>query len=90
MSIEKYGFICDNLSFLKSKITRITKALSLLRKSNVYYNFELNIFLEDLDKLVDVIKKQGQNLEKGLEKRKEFLIKNNLEDKYQEFKKNNK
>ena len=79
MSIEQNGCVCANIIMLKSTLARIRKSAN--------HSFEINDLFLEANALLDTIQESCQDLEKGLEKRKEFLVKNNLEDKYQEYKK---
>lgn len=90
--IENTGTFCANFNYYNNKVKRITKALKdwRLSKNNTYLDQEIKIFLDDLENLPKVIQGCANSMEKGLQRRKQFLESKGLENEYQEFKKVNK
>ena len=84
------GTACANLAIIKSKIERLKLAWKLAQKNqienNQYLKFEFDIFFDGVFESINATQEIFNRMEKGLERRKEFLEKYNLENDYQKSK----
>jgi hypothetical protein len=94
MSKVNGGYFCANLREIKYKFERLSQSIKNAKRQNLpadflkkYLEMEMQIFQENLVDLLDSVQIDANKMEQGLIRRKEFLEKNNLETKYQLYKK---